>query len=48
MNPLDRALGLWRLGVGVWDDHIAPSMPSGLRAGPCLPAASSWVGGGWA
>ena len=40
MNPLDKALGHWRLGVGVWEDYIAPSIPSGLNAGPCPPAAS--------
>lgn len=47
MNPLDKALGHWRLGVGVWEDYIAPSIPSGLNAGPCPPAASllGWVGG---
>ena len=51
MNPLDKALGHWRLGVGVWEDYIAPSIPSGLNAGPVrlLPLSlGGWVGGGWA
>lgn len=45
MNPFD-TLGHLSLGMGVWDDYSAPSIPSGLSAGLCLPAASPWVGRG--